>query len=233
MPEGKYSQRLEGNFSSGLSVTAWSPNRLDIVGRSSTNTYLHKAWTGASWYPSETEWSDFGGNFSSTPASISWGPNRLDIFGIDAESESVKHKYWNGDSWVPQGKEWEDLGGGPFIGDLSVSSWGPGRFDIWAAGKYGELNHLFWDGAAYQGWEKMGGKFKTAPTVVHWDVEKIDIVGLFDGDGGDAQYHSKAYGGGSWYPSATGWYDKGGNFTGQPALVVNKGTSKFNVFAFC
>ncbi|KAE9987503.1 hypothetical protein EG328_002488 [Venturia inaequalis] len=228
LPEGKYSERLEGNFSSGLSVTSWSPNRFDIVGRSPSNTYLHKAWTGASWYPSVTEWTDFGGNFSSAPASVSWAPNRLDIFGIDAESGGVKHKYWNGDVWVPQGEEWEDLSGGPFTGDLTVSSWGEGRFDIWAAGENGELNHLFWDGAAYQGWEGMGGKFSTAPAVVHWDTGKIDIVGLFDGKDGDSQYHSKAYGGGSWHPSATGWYDKGGDFAGQPALVVNKGTSKYN-----
>lgn len=139
----------------------------------------------------------------------------------------MKHKYWNGDSWVPQGMEWEDLGGGSFVGDLTVGSWGVRRFDVWAVGGDGELNHLFWDGSAYQGWEKMGGKFKTAPAVAHWDVDKIDIVGLFDGEDGDAQYHSKSYGGGSWYPSLDGWYDKGGDFAGQPALVVNKGTSEY------
>lgn len=228
-PPGEYSERLEGNFSSGLAVSSWSANRLDIVGRSGENTYLHKAWTGASWYPSITKWSDFGGNFSSAPATISWGPNRLDIFGVDAETGSVKHKYWNGDSWIPNGVEWEDLGGGPFVGDLTVSSWGEGRFDVWAASKKdGQLNHLFWDGAAYQGWEEMGGNFKTAPSVVHWDVGKIDIVGLFDGDGGDTHYHSKAYDGNNWYPGFEGWFDKGGDFAGQPALVVNKGTSEYS-----
>ncbi|QDS67863.1 hypothetical protein FKW77_007812 [Venturia effusa] len=224
--EGEYSERLEGNFSSGLAVTSWTPNRLDIVGRSQTNTYLHKAWTGAAWYPSITEWEDFGGNFSSAPASVSWGPNRLDIFGIDAEIGSVKHKYWNGGSWFPSLDGWEDLGGGPFIGDLTISSWGANRFDVWAAGKEdGELNHLFWDGSAYPGWEKLGGKFKTAPAVAHWDVDKIDIFGLFDGEGGDTKYHSKAYAGGNWYPKDKEWYERGGDFAGQPALVVNKGTN--------
>jgi hypothetical protein len=108
-----------------------------------------------------------GGNFSSAPAVVSWGPNRLDIFGIGADDGAIKHKYWNGDMWVPGSTEWEDLGGGPFVGNPVASSWGEGRFDIWAAGaEDGQLNHLFWDGAAYQPWEKMGGNFKTAPTVV-------------------------------------------------------------------
>jgi hypothetical protein len=189
-------------------------------------TYAHKAWTGVSWFPSLTDWEDLGGNFSSAPAIVSWGPNRLDIFGVSAEDGAIKHKYWNGDAWFPSFSDWEDLGGGPFVGSPVASSWGEGRFDVWAAAKDdGQLHHLFWDGAAYQGWEKMGGNFKTAPTVVHWDVGKIDIVGLFDGKD-DSHYHSKAYDGYNWYPSFDGWYDKGGDFANQPAVVVNKGISK-------
>jgi hypothetical protein len=213
-------------------VASWSANRLDIVGRSQDNTFLHKAWTGDSWYPSITKWEDFGGDFSSAPAIVSWGTNRLDIFGIDAESGSVKHKYWDSgsNSWAPSGKDWEDLGGGPFVGDLTASSWGENRFDVWAAGEDGQLNHLYWDGYTYKDWEQMGGAFETAPSVVHWDVGKIDIVGLFDGEGGDGHYHSKAYAGDNWYPSLGEWYDKGGDFAGQPALVANKGSSKYALF---
>jgi hypothetical protein len=206
-------------------VASWSANRLDIVGRSSDYTYSHKAWTGVSWFPSVTEWENLGGNFSSAPAVVSWGPNRLDIFGISAEDGAIKHKYRNG-AWFPGVSEWEDLGGGPFVGNLVASSWGEGRFDVWAAAeKDGQLHHLFWDGAAYQGWEKLGGNFQTAPAVSHWDVGKIDIVGLFDA-GEDTHYHSKSYDGFNWYPSFDGWFDKGGDFVNQPAVVTNKGISK-------
>jgi hypothetical protein len=216
---------LEGKFTSGLEVASWSENRLDIVGRSSDNNYIHKAWTGAAWFPGITDWEDFGGNFSSPPAIVSWGPNRLDVFGISAEDGAIKHKYWNG-AWFPSVTDWEDLGGGPFVGKPVASSWGEGRFDVWAAAqKDGQLHHLFWDGAAYQGWEKMGGNFSTAPTVVHWDVQKTDIVGLFDGED-DTHYHSKFYDGSNWNPSFDGWYDKGGDFVTQPAVVANKGISK-------
>jgi hypothetical protein len=122
------------------------------------------------------------------------------------------------------------LGGGRFTGTPVASSWGQGRFDIWAAGATdGQLYHLIWDGSAYQGWEALGGSFMTAPTVAHWDIGKIDIVGIFDASD-NMHYHSKSYDGLQWNPSLEGWYDKGGDFAGQPAIVVNKGTSKFFIF---
>lgn len=111
-----------------------------------------------------------------------------------------------------------------------ASSWGEGRLDIWvAAEKDGQLHHLYWDGTAYQGWETLGGKFKTAPSVVHWDVGKIDIIGVFD----DSHYHSKAWDGSNWHPSSDGWYDKGGDFAGPPAVVTNKGSSKLRYAIVC
>jgi Repeat of unknown function (DUF346) len=195
---------------------------LDIVGRDTNSAYIHKAWTGTDWYPGVTDWLDLGGNFSSAPAIVSWGPNRIDIFGISAKDGAIKHKYWNGDIWVPTSKDWEDLGGGPFIGDPVVSSWGESRFDIWAVDENGALNHKFWDGWAYQGWENLQGKFSTAPQVVHWSPGKIDIVGKVG-----SAYTSKAFVDTAWYPSFEGWYDKGGDFASDPAIVVQKGASKY------
>lgn len=155
----------------------------------------------------------------------------MDIFGIDSKTGSIKHKYWNGNgqTWVPQEKEWEDLGGGPFVGAPAATSWGENRFDIWAASATnGSLAHLFWDGFAYQGWENLGGNFSTAPTVKHWDVGKIDIVGLSAPESGDSDYHFKSYDGSQWNPSVQDWYmSHGGSFVGQPAVLVNKGQSKF------
>lgn len=206
-------------------MSSWSANEFDVIGLAPNGSYLHKTWTGSSYYPSFSGWTVFEGNFRSAPAVVSWGPNRLDIFGISAEDGAIKHKYWNGDIWVPQGSVWEDLGGGPFRGDPVATSWGVGRFDVWAVDDSGELNHKYWDGAAYQGWNKMGGNFTNAPTVVHGNADKIDIVGVFDG-GDDRQLHAKSWDGASWSPSFDGWFDKGGSFGAQPAVVVNKGTSK-------
>ncbi|KAK3061750.1 hypothetical protein LTS18_005524 [Coniosporium uncinatum] len=90
---GEYSERLEGEFSSGLAVNSWGVDRFDIVGRSTNMTFLHKAWTGTDYYPAVDKWEDLGGNFSSGPATVSWGPGRLDILGVSAESGSMLHKF--------------------------------------------------------------------------------------------------------------------------------------------
>ena len=222
-PEGKDGERLEGEFTSGLAASTWGPDRLDIVGRNKKNGYSHKAWAYDHWVPEVTQWEDFGGNFSSAPTVVSWSQGRVDIFGIDAAKGSIKHKYhYGGENWEPV-NSWEDLGGGPFIGDPLATSWGPDRFDIWAVGKDGQLNHKYWFGDRYSEWETLGGNFSTAPQVVHREHGKIDIIGRFRND---SHYHSQAFDGEKWVPSYGGWWDKGGDFAGNPAVVAQKDRSK-------
>ncbi|KAK3061749.1 hypothetical protein LTS18_005523 [Coniosporium uncinatum] len=99
-------------------------------------------------------------------------------------------------------------------------SWGEGRLDVWAVHEDSELQHKFWNGSMYQGWESLGGSFTTAPQVVHWSEGKIDIVGK-----NGSCYVSKAFDGENWYPSYDGWFDKGGKFASEPAIWANKGTN--------
>jgi len=147
---------------------------------------------------------------------ISWGVGRIDIVGISNKDGSIEQKYYQ-DGW----SDWTNLGGGPFIGTPVVSSWGSGRLDIWAIDKSGELNHLFWDGYQWQGWEKHGGKFSETPKVVHWAEGKINVVGKYK-DGG---YHILNYDNG-W----NGWWDISSGYVSEPGLLAKKGENFLYVF---
>ncbi|KAH7327794.1 hypothetical protein B0I35DRAFT_1407 [Stachybotrys elegans] len=207
---------LGGNFTS-LTTNSWGSGRLDIVARTPEGAYMHKAWTGSAWYPAGKGWEDFGGNFEGPPAAASWSAGRLDIVGVGAENGTLLHKYWQ-DGW----SSWEDLKGGPFVGAPSITSWGPGRFDIWAV-KDKDLNHLFWDGSQYRGWEKLGG-VSQVPQVVHWNATKIDIIAKLD-DG----YFIKSWDGDSWNP-ADGWSPLASSFSSEPSVVAKRGTNFLSVF---
>lgn len=103
---------------------------------------------------------------------------------------------------------------------------GLGRLDVWVAGKSdGELYHTFWVPGYYHGWEKLGGRFDTAPQVVHWAPNRIDIVGRFSGK---ASYAYKYWDGFQWNPSLDGWVSKGGNFASEPA-VTSWGEHSFHI----
>ncbi|KAH8158241.1 hypothetical protein CIB48_g10006 [Xylaria polymorpha] len=199
---------------------SWGPARLDIVGNAPNGTYLHKAWTGADYYPTGKAWEDLGGNFSSPPSIGSWGQRRLDIIGISAETGSLLYKFWDGARWF----DWEDLGGGPFIGRPVISSWGQDRLDFWALGKDAALYHKFWDGFQWNGWEKLGGKFSQTPQVVHWSKGRIDIVGKYIDDD---RYHLKSYDGYNWNPPVKDWWDLSGPYVSEPQLLIKADGQNF------
>lgn len=94
---------------------------------------------------------------------------------------------------------------------------GLGRLDVWVAGKSdGKLYHTFWAPGYYHGWETLGGKFDTAPQVLHWASNRIDIVGRFSSKG---SYAYKYWDGSQWNPSLDEWISKGGDFTSEPVVT--------------
>lgn len=218
-----------------IAAVARAEGYIDLVGRTEDDNYVYKALSddadlGESWF-------DLGGDFGSAPTVASWYADRLDVIGIDSGSKNIlqrfAYKVDSNDTKLKWADDWIDLGGGPFIGDPFVSTWGPGRLDIWAIDGDGVLNHKWllnrggdwWEWSA---WEQLGGNFKITPVVVSWDVDKFTIVGQY---GNETQYRQKDYydggDGGSWHPSLDGWYEKGGDFTGQPAVVAPKGKSEY------
>jgi peptide methionine sulfoxide reductase MsrB len=61
------------------------------------------------------------------------------------------------------------------VGAEPVSSWGPDRLDVFAAGADGQLIHKWWDGSAWSDWDRIGGAFHGNPAAVSWGTKRIDV----------------------------------------------------------
>jgi len=70
---------------------------------------------------------------------------------------------------------WESLGGQLASGTgPAVSSWAPGRLDVFTTGTDTALHHL-WFSAGWHSWESLGGSLTSSPAAVSWDAGRIDV----------------------------------------------------------
>jgi hypothetical protein len=68
--------------------------------------------------------------------------------------------------------------GGSMSADPDISSWGPGRLDVFALGSDGKtLKHKWLSGGAWSGWENRTTGYASGPGAVSWDENRIDVVG--------------------------------------------------------
>jgi hypothetical protein len=72
--------------------------------------------------------------------------------------------------------------------------------------------HKAWTGSAWApsqtDWGPLGGSFISAPTMVSWGSNRLDIFGV----GGDRAAYHKAWTGSAWAPSQMDWESLGGQF---------------------
>lgn len=189
-------------FNSGPAAVSWGPNRTDIFALDTRHRLIHQYWDGTTWLKT---WEVLGNaQLVSTPTAISWGVNRLDIFGVDAHSGGLFHLYWDGSQW----SDWEDFGtpdadiGLSGTSPVAATSWSANRIDVVALGTDGAYYYKYWDGSQWQpsakGFIPKGGEFASAPAVVSWGKDRLDIYGVGKSDG--MLKHMTWYGDG-WYPS--------------------------------
>jgi len=69
--------------------------------------------------------------------------------------------------------DWEDLGG-ILVSEPGVSSWAPGRLDVFVRGTDNALWHKWYNGS-WSGWESLGGTLNSGPGAVPWDYNRIDV----------------------------------------------------------
>lgn len=109
-------ESLGGIITTVPKVTAWEPNRLDIVATGTDWAAYHKWWDGTSW----NGWEDQGGIFTSELAITSWAAGRLDVFGRGTDN-ALYHKWFDG-TWGG----YEDLGG-ILVSPVTAVDWGFNR----------------------------------------------------------------------------------------------------------
>ena len=212
-------------FTSAPTAVSWGPNRLDVFGLGTDNKVYHLFYDGVAqvWGPSiGPEVLPGDQTFSSAPAAVCQGPKSVDVFAIGTDKK-MYHKYWNAASgvWEPL-TTWEPLGGA-FIDSPAAVSWGPDRLDVFGLGTDNKVYHMFQDGDA-KAWEPAIGPevlpgdqtFKSAPAVVSWGPNRIDVFAV----GTDNQMYHKYWDGvsGIWEPQAQ-WEPMGGTFNSAPRAV--------------
>jgi len=104
----------------------------------------------------------------------------------------------------------------------AVSSWGPGRLDLFVRGYDYALWHISIDNGVVGQWESLGGYLIYAPAAVSWGVGRIDVFAV-SGDNG--LWHNAMSDG-----VFSGWESLGGNLIGGPG-ASSWGFGRLDIFA--
>jgi PQQ-like domain/Repeat of unknown function (DUF346) len=98
------------------------------------------------------------------------------------------------------------------VGAPAVSSWGPGRLDLFVRGGDNALWHSFQTpGGAFSPWESLGGALTSAPSAASWARGRVDVFAR----GADGALWHKFWDQRAW----SGWELLGGELSSSPAVV--------------
>jgi hypothetical protein len=104
---------------------------------------------------------------------------------------------------------------------VAVSSWGPGRLDVFVIGQDGATWHRAWSETAWADWKSLSGGCICAPAAVSWGPNRIDAF-VISGD--HALYH-KWWDGSTW----SGWENLEG-YCLYGCAAVSQGPNLLDVF---
>jgi hypothetical protein len=155
-----------------------------------------------------------------------------DIFAVQPLwSNGANGCVLNYDHWVP----WSGTLGAPSAGlfggsSPAVSSWAPGRLDVFTVDNNGDMQHKWFNGTNWSAnWENRGhpseGALIGSVAAVSWSANRIDVFG-FDVAGNIVH---QWWDGTSW----SGWKDEIGHpsgLTAGPPTVASWGPGRLDVF---
>jgi hypothetical protein len=95
---------------------------------------------------------------------------------------------------------------------LAAVAWTSNRLDIFGTGTDNAGYHNWWDGAAWGGWEFLGGKFAGNPTVASWAPNRLDVFAR----GTDGALYHLWWDGNAW----GAWESLGGAILSDPVAVA-------------
>ena len=102
-----------------------------------------------------------GGTFRSPPAAVAIGISRLEVFGLGTDYALLHKTYLDQQGVGSWSAQWEILGGDLTSTPVVVST-AADRLDIFALGPDQGMLHRRRTGAAWSGWEELGGCFTSA-----------------------------------------------------------------------
>ncbi len=105
--------------------------------------------------------------------------------------------------------------------DLAVVSREENRLDVLSLKKDGTPSYIYWNGASWSCSKSLGGTIKSAPVMVSWGKDRLDVFGRGTDD---ALWHT--FYDGKWHA----WDSLGGQITNSPT-AVSWGVNRLDVFA--
>ncbi len=139
---------------------------------------------------------------------------------------TFNQRFGSAEALPPAGWFKENLGGNSGCAGAgaapAISSWGPGRLDLFVCGADSALWHRWWnDEVGWSAWESLGGYLTSPPSAVSWGPNRLDVVAR----GSYNHPWHWAWNGSSWSAE-----DLGGEIQNAPA-VSSRGVGKLDVFA--
>lgn len=117
--------------------------------------------------------------------------------------------------------DWYTLHGG-VVGEPAVTSWGPGRADVFARGTDDALWHRAYYDGRWNAWHRLGGSLSESPSAVTWGPGRLDVFVR----GADGRLWQTAWAGDHW----TAFFDLGGTLSSAPAAAT-WGPGRLDVFS--
>jgi hypothetical protein len=79
-----------------------------------------------------------------------------------------------------------------------VTAWAVGQLEVFAVMRDGQLWNRYWDGAAWHGWETLGGELdpSESPAASSWGADRLDVFAL----GRDGRTWHRWWDGTRWVP---------------------------------
>lgn len=113
----------------------------------------------------------------------------------------------------------DGLGGG--VNHVAVSSWGPGRIDVFGPASDGSVWHKVFSNSAWSGWSSIGGNTPFKPAAFSMKSNWVDVVYT----GTDKALYRKTWDGKTWID----WKKNtnGGSFISGPTLTTSPGETRY------
>nr|MDQ3283807.1 hypothetical protein [Acidobacteriota bacterium] len=148
-------QSIGGEFPLGAAPDAVSNglNDITVVARGTDGMVWSAHHSAGTWEP----WTPLGQRANSDPGAVARGGGRVDVFVQGSDNQMM---HYGGGSWTSRGGLFT-AGDGP-----DVAATAPGEYVLYVRGSDGELWRGRGANANFGGWEKVGGRITSDPSVV-------------------------------------------------------------------
>lgn len=154
---------LGGVLAHGPALHSWGGNRMNLFAVGGDGHCYTRHWNSSAW----SGWVDLGGALASSVQVGAWGRDQFTIFAVGQDGH-LKSKWWDGTNWGPSMTGWSDLGGANLVGEPTVASYRGSHISVLVRRSDGVIQHLFWNGSVWSGWEDLGGTMTAGPSLFRW-----------------------------------------------------------------